>query len=44
LVLVASRDGEAEELARGCPANVALALDSADVPKIFKTKLNDVFR
>jgi len=44
LVLVASRDGEAEELARAYPANVALALDSADVPKIFKTKLNDVFR
>ena len=44
LVLVASRDGEAEELARAYPANVSLALDSADVPKIFKAKLNDVFR
>ena len=44
LILIASRDGEADDVARLCPGQVHLCLDSKDLPKLFKRLLLESFR
>jgi len=41
LLLIASRDGEAEELVRACPASSCLCLDNQKIPSVMRRFLTE---